>query len=76
MQVGSGKYPHVYYNYEDFDFPDSGTYYEFPILSSYQAYSGESPGPDRVIFAGSGCKFEAVITHTGANSNAFLQCRG
>ena len=28
--------PHVYNNYEGFDFPVDGTYYEFPILESGQ----------------------------------------
>jgi hypothetical protein len=32
--AGSSTYPHVYNNYEGFDFLVSGTYYEFPILKS------------------------------------------
>ncbi|MCJ1425124.1 hypothetical protein MMC29_003012 [Sticta canariensis] len=71
--VGKDKYPHVYNDYEGFNFPDSGPYYEFPILSSYKAYTGGSPGPDRVIFTGD-CTYEGVITHTGAGGNDFLQC--
>lgn len=72
--VGSGGYPHQYNDYEGFEFPDSGPYYEFPILSSYNPYTGGSPGADRVIFTGSG-EYEAVITHTGASGNDFLQCK-
>ncbi|KAL8743328.1 MAG: hypothetical protein Q9190_004309 [Brigantiaea leucoxantha] len=74
QQVGSGDYPHVYNDYEGFSFPDGKPYYEFPILSSYKPYTGGSPGPDRVIFT-SGCKFEGLLTHTGADGNDFLQCR-
>ncbi|KAI6896968.1 hypothetical protein KC318_g10436, partial [Hortaea werneckii] len=44
-----GSYPHVYNNYEGFDFPVDGTYYEFPILESGQ-FTCQSPGADRVIF--------------------------
>lgn len=72
--VGSGSYPHKYNDYEGFSFPNPGTNYEFPILSSYKVYTGGSPGPDRVIFTGS-CAFQAVITHTGASGNDFVQCR-
>jgi hypothetical protein len=32
--AGGGSYPHVYNNYEGFDFLVSGTYYEFPLLKS------------------------------------------
>lgn len=71
--VGSGKYPHAYNDYEGINFPSSGPYYEFPILSSYKVYTGGSPGPDRVIFTGD-CTYEGVITHTGASGNDFLQC--
>ena len=71
--VGSDKYPHQYEDYEGFTFPDSGPYYEFPILSDEEVYSGGSPGPDRVIFTGEG-SYEGVITHTGASGNDFLQC--
>ncbi|KAI0901693.1 ribonuclease-domain-containing protein [Annulohypoxylon nitens] len=72
--VGSDKYPHVYNDYEGFDFPDSGTYYEFPILSSFDVYTGGSPGADRVVFLGSDGNYEGSITHTGASGNNFVQC--
>jgi len=72
--VGSGKYPHQYNDYEGFNFPSAGPYYEFPILNSYKPYTGGSPGADRVIFTGSGA-YEGVITHTGASGNDFLQCK-
>jgi hypothetical protein len=32
--AGGTTYPHVYNNYEDFDFLVAGPYYEFPIKSS------------------------------------------
>ncbi|KAL9126569.1 MAG: hypothetical protein Q9217_004399 [Psora testacea] len=75
LQSGNepGGYPHQYNNYEGFTFPDAGPYYEFPILSSYKAYTGGSPGPDRVIFTRY-CSYEGVITHTGASGGDFLQC--
>ncbi|KAJ5469303.1 Guanyl-specific ribonuclease Pb1 [Penicillium diatomitis] len=67
------SYPHQYHNYEGFDFPVSGTYYEFPILSSGRAYTGGSPGPDRVIF-NKNDQLAGVITHTGASGNSFVSC--
>ncbi|CAI7569329.1 unnamed protein product [Penicillium pancosmium] len=69
----ANSYPHVYHNYEGFDFSVSGTYYEFPILSSGSAYSGGSPGADRVIF-NTGNQLAGVITHTGASGNNFVAC--
>ncbi|KAJ5960693.1 uncharacterized protein N7479_007843 [Penicillium vulpinum] len=66
-------YPHVYNNYEGFDFPVSGTYYEFPILSSGKVYTGSSPGADRVVF-NTANKLAGVITHTGASGNNFVAC--
>ncbi|TPX11389.1 uncharacterized protein E0L32_001207 [Thyridium curvatum] len=71
--LGHGSYPHEYRDSEGFDFPTSGPWYEFPILSSYQVYSGGSPGPDRVIFDDNG-QFDALITHTGASGNNFVAC--
>ncbi|KAL4946729.1 hypothetical protein BDV06DRAFT_218193 [Aspergillus oleicola] len=66
-------YPHVYNNYEGFDFSVSPTYYEFPILSSGRIYSGGSPGADRVVFNENG-QTAGVITHTGASGNNFVSC--
>ncbi|KAI0481499.1 guanine specific ribonuclease N1 [Xylaria cf. heliscus] len=71
--VGSGDYPHQYNNYEGFDFPDPGPWYEFPILSSEEPYTGGSPGADRVVFDGDG-NFQDAITHTGASGNDFVGC--
>ncbi|OCT47033.1 Guanyl-specific ribonuclease Ms [Cladophialophora carrionii] len=71
--LGSGDYPHQYNNFEGFDFPVSGPWYEFPILSSFQVYSGGSPGADRVIFNGNGA-YAAVITHNGASGDDFVAC--
>ncbi|KAI1122910.1 guanine specific ribonuclease N1 [Nemania abortiva] len=71
--VGSNDYPHQYNNYEDFDFPDAGPWYEFPILSSGGAYTGGSPGADRVVFNADG-NFQDAITHTGASGNDFVGC--
>ncbi|KKK20520.1 hypothetical protein P175DRAFT_0493546 [Aspergillus ochraceoroseus IBT 24754] len=67
------NYPHVYHDYEGFDFPVSGTYYEFPIMSSYEVYTGGSPGADRVIF-NENDEFAGMITHTGASGDDFVQC--
>ncbi|KAJ5216754.1 uncharacterized protein N7469_011619 [Penicillium citrinum] len=67
------SYPHVYHNYEGFDFPVDGTYYEFPILSSGSVYSGGSPGADRVIFNANN-QLAGLITHTGASGNNFVAC--
>ncbi|KAJ0421599.1 Ribonuclease/ribotoxin [Aspergillus carlsbadensis] len=67
------NYPHVYNNYEGFDFSVSPTYYEFPILSSGRIYSGGSPGADRVVFNQNN-QLAGVITHTGASGNNFVSC--
>ncbi|KAI1818793.1 ribonuclease-domain-containing protein [Poronia punctata] len=72
-QVGDNDYPHQYNNYEGFDFPDEGPWYEFPILSSYDVYTGGSPGADRVVFNADGV-FQDAITHTGASGNNFVEC--
>ncbi|KAI0405351.1 guanine specific ribonuclease N1 [Xylaria palmicola] len=71
--VGSNDYPHQYNNYEGFDFPDEGPWYEFPILSSNEPYTGSSPGADRVVFNEEGT-FQDAITHTGASGNNFVGC--
>lgn len=50
-EEGSSDYPHQYNDYEGFNFPVSGPYYEYPIMSNYQPYSdSESPGADRVVY--------------------------
>ncbi|PYH40787.1 extracellular guanyl-specific ribonuclease RntA, partial [Aspergillus saccharolyticus JOP 1030-1] len=67
-------YPHVYHDYEGFDFSVSGTYYEFPILSDGAVYDGGSPGADRVIF-NTADQLAGLITHTGASSSSgFVEC--
>jgi hypothetical protein len=70
---GDNNYPHKYNNYEGFDFPDGGPWYEFPVLSSSEAYTGGSPGADRVVFNADG-KFQDAITHTDASGNNFIEC--
>lgn len=47
--AGGSTYPHVYNNYEGFDFPVSGPYYEFPILSSGQTYTGGKSGHLHIV---------------------------
>ncbi|TFK56587.1 ribonuclease T1 [Heliocybe sulcata] len=70
---GASDYPHQYHDYEGFDFPScSGSFYEFP-LESGRAYTGGSPGADRVIYDRSG-DFCACLTHTGASGNDFVEC--
>ncbi|KAL7809066.1 guanyl-specific ribonuclease Th1 [Trichoderma gracile] len=74
--AGGSTYPHEYRNYEDFYFKGlEGPFYEFPILSSGKTYDGGPPGPDRVVIDG-GCEIAGVITHTGADGNAFVACEG
>lgn len=70
----TGGYPHQYNDYEGFSFPTSAPWYEFPILSSYEVYTGGSPGADRVIFDKSGT-FDSLITHTGASGDDFVACK-
>lgn len=67
------SYPHEYHDYEGFNFPVPGTYYEFPILSDGEIYDGGSPGADRVIFNELG-QLAGVITHTGASGEDFVLC--
>lgn len=67
------NYPHQYHNYEDFEFPVSGTYYEFPILRDGEVYDGGSPGADRVIFNDND-ELAGVITHDGASGDDFVAC--
>ncbi|KAK7960721.1 hypothetical protein PG988_011935 [Apiospora saccharicola] len=71
--LGSSKYPHQYKNFENFNFPSSAPWYEFPILSSAKIYTGGSPGADRVIFDNKG-KLDSLITHSGAKGNNFVNC--
>ncbi|KAB8237096.1 Ribonuclease/ribotoxin [Aspergillus alliaceus] len=71
--VGKNKYPHKYNNYEGFDFPVDPTYYEWPILSSGNVYSGGSPGADRVVFNEKD-ELAGLITHSGASGNNFVAC--
>ncbi|PYH83160.1 RNase Ms,minor [Aspergillus uvarum CBS 121591] len=67
-------YPHVYRDDEGFAFGVSGTYYEYPILSSFDVYTGGSPGADRVIFNADD-ELAGVITHTGASDyDGFVEC--
>jgi len=73
QNTGDNSYPHQYNNYEGFEFPDEGPWYEFPILSSDEVYAGGSPGADRVVFNADG-KFQDAITHTGASGNNFVEC--
>jgi hypothetical protein len=68
------NYPHRYNNYEGFDFPTPGPWYEYPIMSSHSVYNGGSPGPDRVVFDSNG-DFDLLITHTGASGSSFVACR-
>lgn len=71
--LGSSKYPHQYKNFENFNFPSSAPWYEFPILSSTKIYTGGAPGADRVIFDNKG-KLDSLITHSGAKGNNFVSC--
>lgn len=65
-------YPHAYYDRDGFDLLVTGPYLEFPILHSYRAYTGGSPGPDRVVFNTQG-EYAGAVTHTGASGNMFAQ---
>ncbi|KZV73220.1 Ribonuclease/ribotoxin [Peniophora sp. CONT] len=73
--IGSDSYPHTFRDDEGLKLFCSGSsWLEYPILKS-GAYSGGSPGADRVVFntAGTYC---AVITHTGASeTNGFVSCK-
>jgi ribonuclease T1 len=66
-------YPHQYHDYEGFNFPVPGEYYEYPILSSGSVYTGGSPGADRVVFNGQN-ELAGLITHTGASGDDFKEC--
>lgn len=38
--IGRNKYPHEYKNFEKIKLSGTGPYYEFPVLSNGQVYSG------------------------------------
>ncbi|EMR69106.1 hypothetical protein MGN70_008390 [Eutypa lata] len=71
--VGSNDYPHTFNNREGFDFAVSGPYQEFPILDSFDPYTGGDPSTDRVVFNENG-EYAGSITHTGASGNNFVAC--
>ncbi|KAF5341478.1 hypothetical protein D9758_013950 [Tetrapyrgos nigripes] len=75
--IGDNSYPHTFNNYEGLDLYCSGEtdYNEYPIMSDGDAYDGDSPGADRVIFSDNGV-YCAVVTHTGASGNDFVSCEG
>ncbi|CAL5866729.1 uncharacterized protein PFLUO_LOCUS939 [Penicillium psychrofluorescens] len=66
-------YPHQYHDYEGFNFPVSGEYYEYPIMSSGGVFTSGSPGADRVVFNGQD-ELAGLITHTGASGDDFKEC--
>ncbi|CAE6407102.1 unnamed protein product [Rhizoctonia solani] len=77
-QIGKNKYPHRFNNREGFVFSPNckAPLFEFPIFQN-KVYTGESPGPDRVIIGsirGSDAAYCGLITHTGAQGNNFVQC--
>lgn len=59
---------------QGFKFPVDGPYQEFPILKTFKAYDGGSPGPDRVIFNTEG-QLAGTITHTGTSDDKFVACQ-
>ncbi|GJE87563.1 ribonuclease T1 [Phanerochaete sordida] len=70
---GAGGYPHQYNNFEGFSFPAcSPKFFEYPLKTG-AAYTGGSPGADRVIYDTKGT-FCGCLTHKGAIGNAFLKC--
>ncbi|EKM61287.1 uncharacterized protein PHACADRAFT_82524, partial [Phanerochaete carnosa HHB-10118-sp] len=70
---GGGDYPHQYHDYEGFSFPScSGELFEYP-LETGDAYTGGSPGADRVIYDQDG-DYCGCITHTGASGDNFVAC--
>ncbi|KAK4203225.1 Ribonuclease/ribotoxin [Triangularia verruculosa] len=75
-QLGNNKYPHRFNNREGLVFTASGPYQEFPIVRN-GAYSGGSPGPDRIVFnpnLNGNCVYVGTMTHTGAGGNSFNMC--
>ncbi|KAF7305357.1 hypothetical protein HMN09_00787700 [Mycena chlorophos] len=81
--VGEDRYPHVYNDYEKFNFGHAQKpFFEFPIMPNGSVYAGQSsPGADRVVFGSiaadySSAIFCAVITHTGAKKyDGFVECK-
>ncbi|CRK26495.1 hypothetical protein BN1708_004223 [Verticillium longisporum] len=72
-QLGRNNYPHRYNNFEGFTFDNiRGPFQEFPLLRR-GVYTGNSPGPDRVIIT-ENCELAGQITHTGASRNGFIDC--
>ncbi|KAF1999837.1 ribonuclease-domain-containing protein [Amniculicola lignicola CBS 123094] len=73
-KAGGSTYPHVYNNYEGFNFASASPWYEFPVKAS-GTYTGGSPGADRIVINKS-CARAGEITHTGASGNNFVGCTG
>ncbi|CAE6467948.1 unnamed protein product [Rhizoctonia solani] len=82
--VGFNNYPHEFFNSPDnvpFQAGCNAPWFEFPILSNRQIFTGASgPGPDRVVIGSiSNTANDAVLcgvmTHTGApNPGLFVGC--
>ncbi|KHN96694.1 guanyl-specific ribonuclease F1 [Metarhizium album ARSEF 1941] len=71
--VGRNEYPHKYQNHEKIELTGPPPYFEFPLLPYGEIYSGDAPGPDRVIIT-KDCKLAGAITHTGSSRNGFVTC--
>ncbi|MCJ1354340.1 MAG: hypothetical protein MMC33_004328 [Icmadophila ericetorum] len=78
--LGRDRYPHVYNDYEHFQFSHAQKpYLEFPVIADGSVYDGESPGADRVVIGSiaedySNAVYCAVITHDGERKNGFAEC--
>ncbi|KAH7869419.1 Ribonuclease/ribotoxin [Lentinula edodes] len=78
--LGEDKYPHVYNDYERFNFVHAmKPYLEFPIERNAKTYNGGSPGADRLVIGSiaedfSSAVYCAVITHDGEKKNGFAEC--
>ncbi|KAJ7794030.1 Ribonuclease/ribotoxin [Mycena olivaceomarginata] len=77
LPFSADSYPHEYFveSSEHIELFCSGSsFLEYPILPGGVAYSGGSPGADRVVFTTSGT-YCVVITHTGAaTEDGFMSC--
>jgi len=79
--LGRDRYPHVYNDYEHFNFGHAQKpYLEFPVERDGRVYEGGSPGADRIVIGSiaddySSAMYCAVITHDHSRHNGFTECQ-
>lgn len=64
--TGRDKYPHVYNDYEHFNFAHAAKpYLEFPVTTNGSAYDGASPGADRIVIGSIASDYSSAVFCAG-----------